>query len=1086
MKKTGLLLMGLFLTATAWSATPSEAYPLPKNFDPWNLNYQIPLEKLETPQSKATAPKPRVRVNTLISREEEAETQEFFAVGQKFHKNYAFNFEGGEITTYNIGVKINGTQAVISNFFNLEAQSTSWSQGVDYDVEGVYDAEAHTITIPTSDVFSEATIAGTIGSYYTCVVLAGEVTSDGKLIPADELVFNVNEDLTVMTTGQNFGIYNYTNDGSTNYGAQCIYRKFYANIAGDQPKLIAFNNSYDLGETYPDTPKSTEFSVINVSNASADFAVTVEADDNAYTSDPATGTIDAKTVQTLNFTFRADNVGDYEGLASIDYDTEDTSAEAIQVLLFGKVKAIPDYSPVVKAGDFTFKTTLDYPFEITTVEEQTVARSTTDGRYGTSKLEVYFEVPEGNVGTFSWKGYTTNTGYWYQNAGGVFIDSTQSPAWLTETGSADISNQYEFDPGSHYVIFQYDGYYYTGDPNNGLYVYDLELVNTPAEAKAAEVETPEVNLGNYMILDENPVSGEGVIVIRNRGTESLSINNVTSSNSAITATCPSSQAGLLETVEIPVMLNASEPGRYDATITMETTAGTYTAEVTALVRKMADFSALITEGSDLVTSITTDSSYPFEITEDGVIYNANSDEADTQACTSWVQINFTVPEGKVADISWDGYCYGSSPDPEYYWAGDYATFEIKHPMNSAMTQVYGEGPADSETKFGSDEFWAPYLISVPGDHYIKFGFYKNGDGIISEKDRVEISNLKLTLRDFQEHAVEADVTDVTFDEIYVGPQRYATAIVTLKNTGSSELEVTEAVASEPFYGVIPTYNKAQFNQKLQVGLWFYPTEEGEFEGEVTFKTNAGDVVITCHGNTLSMDGILLAGDVEDEAYGWSFYDADKDGDCWNLGYNLWGENPEWVHGGKECFGSPSYSYYTGGIEPDNWLFSPQVSVPEDGAMLRWYAASHHHERYAEHYSVYAAKSEDIEDPERLAELTSLFSETLEAESHDEWVENTLDLTDYAGQDIYLCFRHHDCEGQYVLKIDDIFVYTMDKWAEMSGGSKVVDIITDGNVAKTEIYNVNGIRLRSLEDGINIVKVTYKDGRVATRKITVKK
>lgn len=1085
MKKTGLLLMGLFLSATAWSATPSETYPLPKNFDPWNLNYKMPLEKLETPQSKATAPKPRVRVNTLISREEEAEAQEFFTVGQTFHKNYFFNYEGGEITTYNIGVKINGTQAVISNFFNLEAQSTEWSQGVDYDVEGVYDADAHTITIPTSDVFSEATIAGTIGSYNTCVLLAGEVTTEGKMIPADELVLNVNEDFTIITTEQNFGIFNYTNDGSTNYGAQCIYRKFYANIPGDQPKLIAFNNSFDLGETYPDTPKSTEFSVINVSNASADFAVTMEADDNAYTSDPATGTIDGKTIQNFTFTFNADNVGEYEGLASVDYDTEDTTAEAIQVLLFGKIKAIPDYSPIVKSGDFTFKTTLDYPFEITTVEEQTVARSTTNGQYGTSKLEVYFEVPEGNIGKFSWKGHSTNTGYFYQNAGGLFVDDITTP-WKTETGSADISDYIELGPGSHYVIFQYDGYYYTGDPNNGLYVYDLELVNTPAEAIAAEVETPSVNIGNFMITDENPVSGSGVIVIRNRGSETLSINNVTSSNTAITATCPTTQAGLLETIEIPVMLNASEPGRYTATVTLETTAGTYTAELTALVRKMADFSALITEGSDLVTSITTDTANPFEITEDGVAYNANSGEADTQASISWVQINFTVPEGKVADISWDGYCYGSSPDPECYWAGDYATFEIKHPMTSGSTQAYGDGPADSETKFGSDEFWGPYLICVPGDHYIKFGFSKNGDGIISEKDRVEISNLKLTLRDFQEHAVEADITDVTFEETYVGPQRYTTAIVTLKNTGSAELEVTEAVASEPFYGVIPTYNKAQFNQTLQVSLWFYPSEEGEYEGEVTFKTNAGDVVITCHGNTLSMDGILLAGDVEDQGYGWSFYDADKDGDCWNLGYNLWGYAPEWVHSGSECFGSPSYSYYTGGITPDNWLFSPQISVPADGAMLRWYAASHHHERFAEHYSVYVATFEDIEAPENLANLTALFSETLEAESADEWVENTLELTDYAGQDVHLCFRHHDCEGQFVLKLDDIFVYTMDKWSEMSGGSKVVDIITDGDIAKTEIYNVNGIRLRSLEDGINIVKVTYKDGRVATRKITVKK
>ncbi|MDE6679961.1 MAG: choice-of-anchor J domain-containing protein [Muribaculaceae bacterium] len=207
-----------------------------------------------------------------------------------------------------------------------------------------------------------------------------------------------------------------------------------------------------------------------------------------------------------------------------------------------------------------------------------------------------------------------------------------------------------------------------------------------------------------------------------------------------------------------------------------------------------------------------------------------------------------------------------------------------------------------------------------------------------------------------------------------------------------------------------------------------------------------------------------------------------DGDCWNLGYNLWGLNPEWVHDGDDCFGSTSYSFYQGAIEPDNWLISPVVTVPDDGAMLRWYAASHHHERYAEHYSVYVATPEEIQDPANLNNLQSIFSETLEQASADEWVERVIDLADYANQDIMVLFRHHDCNGQYVLKVDDIFIYDMQKW---NNGSGVDAVAGTPEAVSTEIYDINGLRVRGLVKGVNIVRTTYSDGSVKTSKIIMK-
>lgn len=54
------------------------------------------------------------------------------------------------------------------------------------------------------------------------------------------------------------------------------------------------------------------------------------------------------------------------------------------------------------------------------------------------------------------------------------------------------------------------------------------------------------------------------------------------------------------------------------------------------------------------------------------------------------------------------------------------------------------------------------------------------------------------------------------------------------------------------------------------------------------------------------------------AYGWTTYDANNDGETWDLGSNLWGQNPNYVHSGSDCLASISYSNYLGSITPDNW------------------------------------------------------------------------------------------------------------------------------------------------------------------------
>lgn len=1084
MRKSTLILAGL-AAFSAWALpTLPERIELPENFDPMNLNFSFPIDKvamegMEKPQAQNAPVVKKGKMKEI--RRADAAQSEYFTVAQKYHKGYTFNYDGGDVTTYNIGVTVDGDKVTISNLFNLEAQSTDWSKGVDYDVVGTYDADAKTITIPASGDFETATICGTIGTSYTEILLAGTVTEDGKLAAAPELVLNVVGDFEAITTDMDFGIMNYM-DPYGSMGMQAIYRTFYATIPSDEPKLMAFNNSFDFGETFPENPASRSMTIVNLSTTDVDFVVDMEADEDAFTADPFAATIEASSPMDITYSLNCATPGEYEGLASIMYEGINTDPQPIQVLLFGTVIPYPDYSAVVSNGDLKLTTGIDHPFEITSLEDGTVvAQSSTKGATGNSYLNVEFEVPEGNIGTFSWKGHTTNLGYWYQNAGGIFIDNLNG-AWLSETGEADIDNSFEFGPGKHFVRFQYDAYYYTGNEKNCLYVYDLNFESAPAEAVAVEVKTPNLNLGNFLITDENGIEGYGSIVLLNRGTEPLAVNTATADNAALEVAVPNTVAGLLETIELPVTIKTSEPQEVNSVVTIDTSAGVVTANVKSIVRKMADFSQIVTEGAELITYCETDTQNPFDV-KDGVAFNTNAGTPDdTPYVTSWFRINFTVPSGKAAIMSWDGHL-DAQINEENPYSADYGMIGYSHPMNSGSgPYILGNADAGSATVY-ADEIWAPQLTCIPGNHYIDFRYVKNGDGIMSEKDMLEISNVRFHLEDFPEHGVSADKQEIVFEPIYVGENRYLTDVITIKNTGSEPLEVLDVTADHPFYGVFKEGEITSYGRTAQIGVWFYPSEEGEFEGEIVFKTTGGDIPVHCYGSTKEAEGILLIGDVENEGLGWSFYDADGDGECWNLGYNLWGNNPAWVHEGADCFGSASYSWYGGYIEPDNWLFSPMVSVPEDGAKLRWFAASHHHERYAENYSVYIAYPDQVADVTTLDSMEPVFSETLEPESADTWVENVIDLDEYAGEDVFVVFRHHDCNGQYVLKIDDIFVYTNEKWDYITG---VENISADGlKAVSTEIFDVNGIRLNTLTSGVNVIRVTYSDGSVKAHKLIVK-
>ncbi len=139
---------------------------------------------------------------------------------------------------------------------------------------------------------------------------------------------------------------------------------------------------------------------------------------------------------------------------------------------------------------------------------------------------------------------------------------------------------------------------------------------------------------------------------------------------------------------------------------------------------------------------------------------------------------------------------------------------------------------------------------------------------------------------------------------------------------------------------------------------------------------------------------------------WTIIDGDGDG----FGWSTLLEGTE-----IEAMTSLSYDNATyNALTPNNWLISPKLHTNAGATITLGWTVESAQSYPAEHYGVYVSTT-----------TTDTNSFTLV----NEWTLTTgtatpmnVDLSTYAGQDIYIAFRHFNCTDMYVLAIDDINVY----------------------------------------------------------------
>jgi hypothetical protein len=204
---------------------------------------------------------------------------------------------------------------------------------------------------------------------------------------------------------------------------------------------------------------------------------------------------------------------------------------------------------------------------------------------------------------------------------------------------------------------------------------------------------------------------------------------------------------------------------------------------------------------------------------------------------------------------------------------------------------------------------------------------------------------------------------------------------------------------------------------------------------------------------------------------WTLMDADGDGHNWQLP----------VTGGLGYYSDGmlvSYSYDNASaspLTPDNFMVSPRVTIPEFGGRLEFYACPMDGAYPAENFAV-AISTTVNDDP---SAFTTLQEWTMVYSGWDKYMVN---LSAYAGQEVYIAIRHYNCTDQFALCIDDFFV----------GGNGLFvlngcDIVLDGQMVATNqhgsryLLNTNGFT-----DGSNhttTIRAHYEDGTTLENEYT---
>ena len=168
---------------------------------------------------------------------------------------------------------------------------------------------------------------------------------------------------------------------------------------------------------------------------------------------------------------------------------------------------------------------------------------------------------------------------------------------------------------------------------------------------------------------------------------------------------------------------------------------------------------------------------------------------------------------------------------------------------------------------------------------------------------------------------------------------------------------------------------------------------------------------------------------EADEEGWTNIDADGDGNEW---YNLNPtNNPNNIPGHDGSLGHMTSASYNGSaLTPNNFLVSPEKAAYSE---ISFWACGQDASWAAEHFGVAVSTTGNtsasdfttIQEWTMTAKGSGIASVGRDGQTRDQgaWYEYTVDLSAYAGQEIWVAIRHFNVSDMFRLNVDDITLTT---------------------------------------------------------------
>ncbi|MCF0207727.1 MAG: T9SS type A sorting domain-containing protein [Bacteroidales bacterium] len=274
--------------------------------------------------------------------------------------------------------------------------------------------------------------------------------------------------------------------------------------------------------------------------------------------------------------------------------------------------------------------------------------------------------------------------------------------------------------------------------------------------------------------------------------------------------------------------------------------------------------------------------------------------------------------------------------------------------------------------------------------------------------------------------LDVDVDNLAFGELNVGVEAVREVVVTAENL--TEDIVVES--SEPYWLSADGENFSLSLVMSQNGgslfVKYQPTQTGDFYDVVELTCGELSTYISVSGSAVDCQSPISEFPFYENfesgiSQCWLNVDNDQDGYLWINPVDYSGLGISGRNESMGCAVSQSYALGAGALSPDNWLITKPIAVPEEGAfVLSFFVAAQDGSYPAEHYGVYISTT----TPD-ISEFELVYEETLDrnggARTQGTWKNKNVSLTDYAGQTIYVAWRHFDCTDQYAFLLDDISI-----------------------------------------------------------------